>query len=320
MGLRFRKSISLCKGVRLNFGKTGASISVGGKGYRKTINTKGQVTTSVGIPGTGIYYTDTKSLKNDKSSRSSSSRNSNYTQDYSQSNNMDDAMYVDNASSYQMSSDVENYFASSNGENVVEELMLEDEKIELQPIENTVTYVSKVSISDILKLYTRCDESIDWTEILVSTSAEELFMDSEIWKFYKSVADKVLAGDIDTYLQVIERVRPLDDLLSYGGDFEFGTDNSNVMEIEFNVMPEGVLGDDYNIELLQEYICACSIRVARDIMALLPVSQVNVNTVLENKTILSVKFDKATMLGVNFKSGIMGTDVVKHFEYKMDLK
>jgi hypothetical protein len=63
MGLRFRKSVTLCKGVKLNFGKTGMSVSVGGKGYHKTINTKGQVTTSVGIPGTGIYYTDTKNLR-----------------------------------------------------------------------------------------------------------------------------------------------------------------------------------------------------------------------------------------------------------------
>lgn len=42
MGLRFRKSVTLCKGVKLNFGKTGMSVSVGGKGYHKTINTKGQ--------------------------------------------------------------------------------------------------------------------------------------------------------------------------------------------------------------------------------------------------------------------------------------
>ena len=66
MGLNFRKSIKLCKGVKLNIGKSGLSISVGGKGYKKTINTKGQVTTTVGIPGTGVYYTDTKNLKDDK--------------------------------------------------------------------------------------------------------------------------------------------------------------------------------------------------------------------------------------------------------------
>ena len=62
MGLRFRKSISLCKGVKLNFGKTGMSVSLGTKGYHKTISTSGRVTTTVGVPGTGIYYTDTKNL------------------------------------------------------------------------------------------------------------------------------------------------------------------------------------------------------------------------------------------------------------------
>ena len=35
MGLNFRKSIKLCKGVKLNIGKSGLSISVGGKGYKK---------------------------------------------------------------------------------------------------------------------------------------------------------------------------------------------------------------------------------------------------------------------------------------------
>lgn len=318
MGLRFRKSVSLCKGVRLNFGKTGASISVGGKGYRKTINTKGQVTTSMGIPGTGIYYTDTKPLKNNKSSNSSSSRNANYTQDYLQGNNVDDAMYADNTYAYHMNSNVENYFSSCSAENTMEK-MLEDNEMVLDTIENSVDSNMNISMSDILNIFIRCDETVDWTEILVSTSAEEMFMDDEIWRFYKSVADSVLSGNIDAYLQVIERTRPLDDLLSYGGDFEFGTDDPNVMEIEFNVMPNDVLGSDYNTELLQEYVCACSIRVARDIMALLPVSCVNVATVLGDKTILSVKFDKATMLGISFKSGIMGTDIVKLFEYKMDI-
>ena len=62
MGLRFRKSITLCKGVRLNFGKTGASVTLGQKGFHKTISTSGRVTTSIGIPGTGIYYTDTQQI------------------------------------------------------------------------------------------------------------------------------------------------------------------------------------------------------------------------------------------------------------------
>lgn len=38
MGLRFRRSVTLCKGVKLNFGKTGMSVSLGVKGYRKTFH------------------------------------------------------------------------------------------------------------------------------------------------------------------------------------------------------------------------------------------------------------------------------------------
>ena len=171
MGLRFRKSISLGKGVRLNFGKTGASISVGGKGYRKTINTKGQVTTSVGIPGTGIYYTDTKSLKKDKSSRSSSDRNDHYTQNYQQNN---DVMREDSTSTYQINSDVENYFTSNNAENILEEERVESTEMELEPIAEQMVSIPNITISDILNLYTHCDETVDWTEILVSTSAEDL--------------------------------------------------------------------------------------------------------------------------------------------------
>lgn len=66
MGLRFRKSVSLFPGVKLNFGTTGMSVSTGVPGFRKTFHTSGRVTTSVGIPGTGIYYIDTKSTKNSR--------------------------------------------------------------------------------------------------------------------------------------------------------------------------------------------------------------------------------------------------------------
>lgn len=74
MGLRFRKSVSLFPGVRLNFSKSGMSVSSGVPGFRKTINTKGQVTTTVGIPGTGLYYVDTKKTGSNQSSRSRNTR------------------------------------------------------------------------------------------------------------------------------------------------------------------------------------------------------------------------------------------------------
>jgi hypothetical protein len=55
MGFRFRKSIRLLPGVRLNIGTRGASISVGGRGFTTNVSAHGTRTT-VGIPGTGLSY------------------------------------------------------------------------------------------------------------------------------------------------------------------------------------------------------------------------------------------------------------------------
>lgn len=62
MGLNFRKRIKLGKLVNLNIGKSGVGVSIGIPGARLSINSKGKSTATVGLPGTGIYYT--KSLNN----------------------------------------------------------------------------------------------------------------------------------------------------------------------------------------------------------------------------------------------------------------
>lgn len=55
MGLRFRKSVKIIPGVRLNFGLRSASLSVGGRGLTYNIGSKGSRVT-VGIPGSGLSY------------------------------------------------------------------------------------------------------------------------------------------------------------------------------------------------------------------------------------------------------------------------
>jgi hypothetical protein len=53
MGLRFRKSVKIFPGVRLNFSKSGISITIGPRGASVSIGKRG-VYANVGIPGTGI--------------------------------------------------------------------------------------------------------------------------------------------------------------------------------------------------------------------------------------------------------------------------
>lgn len=68
MGLRFRKSVKICKGVKVNFSKSGASLSLGGRGHSMNFGGRGTRAT-VGIPGTGLSYS-TKLTSHHKSSSS----------------------------------------------------------------------------------------------------------------------------------------------------------------------------------------------------------------------------------------------------------
>lgn len=57
MGFRFRKSVKIAPGVRLNLGKKSTGISFGGKGMGVSINSKTGTTGRISIPGTGLSYT-----------------------------------------------------------------------------------------------------------------------------------------------------------------------------------------------------------------------------------------------------------------------
>ena len=54
MALRYRKYVKICKGVRVNFSKTGVSYTVGAKGASVNFGRNG-VYLNAGIPGTGIF-------------------------------------------------------------------------------------------------------------------------------------------------------------------------------------------------------------------------------------------------------------------------
>ena len=60
MGFRFRRTVRLLPGLRLNVSKSGVSASVGTRGAWLTFGRNGTRAT-VGLPGTGISYTTTSS-------------------------------------------------------------------------------------------------------------------------------------------------------------------------------------------------------------------------------------------------------------------
>ena len=272
MGWRFRKSIKILPGVRVNIGKNSTSISVGGRGYHRTYSSTGRVTTSIGIPGTGLYYT-TSTNENSTVMRQARSTQSREDANYNSTN------YVDNVSA--------------------------PIAVNVNAIRNDVTAIYRDSI-----------QVIDWRRILISSSGE-------YHEYYKSRAEKILNGDIDTYYEVLSDLNPFDRLIQYGSDFECGTDDPRMLAVHFNVNSYQVLREalslpveQYN-DLLQDYVCGCAIRIARDIFALLPLRSVLINAIDNGEDILSVKFKKRSFETLNF-SRIDASDTVEQFEYRMN--
>lgn len=289
MGLRFRRSVKICNGLRVNFGKTGASLTVGSGPVKKTFHTNGNTTTTVSLPGTGIYWTETE--------RPGSRRN------------------VENGIQPQRQ-DKEIQRSYPDFEEVEEEynVLFPEETVPDTNIIPENNFSEGLSMTDIKNLYYYADIPVEWTELISGTPSDELLMNPETYAYCVKKASGVLSGDIDTYLEVIEKMRPVDDLALYSGDFEYGTDAPNYIEVEFTAYPERVLLQGTEDDLLKEFISAITIRTARDLYALLPVSKILVHVEVKNNTILSVLFERNKLCQINFK-GMDAIDIIDEFKH-----
>jgi hypothetical protein len=349
MGLRMRKSIKIAKGVRLNLGKTGASLSFGTRGLRHTIHSSGRRTSSIGIPGTGLSYVTTTSGKRKYNSQAYSKRQQ--IQQQKQQKNMNE---ID-----QNKLAVEEY---NNLIEIIKGIHREcDEYVdwnyiyslkepfnpqgigpkESKAIKELEDYRPSLS-EKIIK--SKAEKRKSELKEKVELAREEDKRDYEEWKRLHELSGRILKGDVDAYLQVIEEMNPLDDLLDFGSDFEFGIDNPSAMEVEFTVKSSTVV-PTYSLsltktgklsrkeltktayyDLVQDYVCSCSIRIARDIFALLPLDTVVVHAVdnvvntqtghEEEITILSVVFKRDVLEGLNFEL-IDPSDALSNFRYNM---
>ena len=285
MGWRYRKSVSILPGVRVNFGLHSSSISFGGKGFRTTYSSTGRVTRSFGIPGTGLSYVTTS---NPGRQRIPHVRER-------------DASLFPPLTTYAMPEYEGNPIATAE-----------------RPMQESSIDVDMV-LRSIRDIYRTSDVEINWKKILTSDSCDN---PSEEWNYYKARAEAVFNGDLDTYLEIISDVNPFDDLLAYGSGFECGTNDPRVISVRFKVNSETVLpppsrlsSEQYN-ELLQDYVCAVSIRVARDLFALLPLRHVIVDAENGGSYILSVDFERNEFQRIDFENAD-ASNTVTEFAHRM---
>lgn len=310
MGLRFRKSVKICKGVSLNFSKSGVGVSLGTNGCRYSINSSGRSTATVGLPGTGLSYSKSFNTKNLLNGRSY------------------------NSSARKKKAELEEKKAKLQQEKQDEQ---KENQLKAEEYENYIELVKSV--------HKECDRPIDWQGVLNGnppfkqgekgpreTAAEKelsgfkpslsqrLFKkggeekkqelakaveaakaeDAEeysAWEESKAFAKRILEGDTEAYLEAIEQANPFEDFADYGSDLEFGTDSADIMEIEFKVKSDEVVPQKQlsltktgklsekemtktmYYDITQDYVCSCAIRLAREIFAVLPVEKVLVHAV-----------------------------------------
>ena len=176
MGLRFRKSVTLCKGVKLNFGKTGMSVTTGVRGFHNTYNFgTGRTTTSVGIPGTGISYVTTSGGNRNGTRR---------TDNASRQANLPPAQSVTRRNE-----------PIREGNDSQHLNYVPDDAFIAEPQHNNARSIPTDKIKTI---HYSTDELIDWTEMLISDRPPMDCDNPEFWQYCHDRAYKILNGDIDT--------------------------------------------------------------------------------------------------------------------------
>lgn len=63
MGFRIRKQIKILPGIKLTVTPHGVSTTLGPKGFSLNVHSKGRVTGTVDLPGSGVHYVKTTSVK-----------------------------------------------------------------------------------------------------------------------------------------------------------------------------------------------------------------------------------------------------------------
>lgn len=352
MGVRFRKSINICKGAKVNIGKTGASLTLGTKGFHHTIHTSGKKTTSAGIPGTGLSYVSTSGIGKRCSSGSESTTGA-QRQAYIQQQK--DAEYDQNREMVDDFNALIDRIRSIHDEcsEPVDWIALREKPapfdiMNMGPYETQARKELDNAKPSFLGHFVPAADK-KRMQVLEDAVQNGKAKDQKMytdWKDLKNIATRVLNGDIDSYFYVVSEMSPFGEILDFGSDFDIGTDNPEFMEVEFHaktakVVPNHVLSmtktgklsskvmtKTMHYDIVQDYICSCVLRIAREMFALLPIEKVvihAIDTVQDitgneyDDTVLSVLILRNELVGIDFDT-IDASDTIKTFECNMNFK
>jgi len=148
--------------------------------------------------------------------------------------------------------------------------------------------------SGIGNLWKVADETIDWTDALAHSHPTDGLTAPRLWRFYHEKAEKVLHGDLNAYTEVLKAANPLGELTDYAEGINMRAPAANRLESTFQCKPEMM---EENPKL---YLSAMGLRIARDLLACLPVSEVSVTGERNGKVLFTATYQRPRLMHRNF--------------------
>lgn len=300
MGIRFRKSIKIANGIKLNVSKSGVSLSLGKKGLHYSINSKGTSTATASLPGTGLSYQKKFNtfggLKKMFEGDEKKTKYIEKTNEIVPVNNELEDKY----------NDYQEY--------------IKDIKSFHKQVSETIDW--NTLAQGLVPIDANEEEKANWGNSIelanrVLEKDEDAYL--EVMEKYSPMdAISVFGSDFEFGIKnnvlVCRFNVKINDVVPHEG-FKKSESTNKISECE-------IKGSQFN-DLAQDYVCSCAIRIAREAFALLPVDMVIINAedlIFDSSTgnnrdatILSVLFIKDGFDNINFEM-IDPSDFVSRFK------
>ena len=163
-----------------------------------------------------------------------------------------------------------------------------------EPAKQPVRAVVRTTKFGIDNLWMTADETIDWTDALAHEWPSDSLSSIAMWKFYHRNAEAVLNGDVNVYAEVLRKANPLGELMEYAKEISMRTPDPDRVEAVFSARDEHMEKD------AKKYLSAMGVRIARDLLACLPVSEVKVTANYNNQTAMEVIYRRDQLMHRNF--------------------
>ena len=341
MGFNFRKRIRLGKLFNLNIGKSGASISFGGKGFRQSISTRGNARTTFSIPGTGLSYSKTLSAK--KLLKKTGNRSV-----FDKSRSAADPETEVNA--YQ--EDIALITTLHHFEDYPSGIDWNEVKDEDEPFRKGETGPNTRDALSMIDenrpgLFKRIFAKAAYKNESDKVLEEARKMDDELyraWENNKKIADRILDEDKDSYLEALEDIKMSEELGFYIRNMDFSYTDGDSLKVELSLSIDDFIPEEYKTltptgklsvkkytktdyyEIANQFVSGLVLRLSRNLFNLLPIEDVFVNVweieenkyskVEENRRILSILVDREAFEKIRLEQ-VKPFDALEYFRHEV---